>query len=106
LAKYSIAIGPPWQVASRANRRKEAASTTHSKSFTQVSNERAPASRSESPIQATIDTNDAAIVADVLKNTPVTPAPAAAAKYRAAHPKAKAHAKTHAHPKDETAPKK
>jgi hypothetical protein len=50
-------------------------------------------------IQATIDTNDAAIVADVLKNTPVTPTPAAAAKYRAAHPKSKAHAKHDAAPK-------
>jgi hypothetical protein len=44
-------------------------------------------------LQTTIDTNNAAIVADVLKNTPVTPAPAAAKRYRDAHPKAHAHAK-------------
>jgi hypothetical protein len=41
-------------------------------------------------IQATIDSNDALIVADVLKNTPVVPAPAAAKKYRDQHPKAHA----------------
>src|SRR5262245_57265007 len=48
-AAYSMAIGPPWQVATSANCRKPAASTTHSKSRTQVSNDRSPASRSESP---------------------------------------------------------
>jgi hypothetical protein len=50
-------------------------------------------------IQATIDSNDEAIVADVLKNTPVVPQPAAQKKYRDAHPKAKAHAKHAAAPK-------
>ena len=37
------------QVPTTANRRKFAASTTHSRSRTQVSNERLPACRSESP---------------------------------------------------------